>query len=651
MDTDMLTRLAKKPASARIARSFSDFMHDERGAMSIFMLFLFIIMLIVGGIAVDVMRFEMRRVALQQTIDRAVLAAASLTQPSTRDGLPLTPTQIANDWFAKAGLGDELTVDYYAPTVTAINDASLRRVTANASVRSYNFFMHLLNINVLEGPAVSEAAQGVSQIEVMLVLDITGSMGQPAVAGDPKTKIAALRDAASTFVTLVKQNDTQNGVSIGMVPYAAQVNLPVALRQQFTTTNVSSWNFVDNAGVQNPFINCIEVPTSTYTSTALSTTLPMRMAAVADISGGVSTTGNYVSASTYPPQTGQSQRLCTTTPDNPATVGVNESEYNLVVLPTKDGDVIKARIGQLKADGNTSIAVGMRWGTALIDGNDDMRDIYTAIGDPSVAGRPVSNSDVTTRKIIILMTDGSHVSNNHIKDSYKSGPSPIWRGSDGKYAIRFWSAGGSLNSGTLPHQNCSGWSLATTREYFVPHLKRNTVKQKLAAGEAEGEGTGTDTAGACDPKAWKTAPEWTQLDAAGLPVLDAGGNPITIVGQRLDWSEVWRYLRVDYVARQLYMRSNVGGTSSFNTLMNSFRQTYLAAGTMDTLLQQNCTAAKTAGIEIYGIAFAAPTAGATQIRNCATSVQDYYFDAANQDDLLAAFREIATQISELRLTQ
>ena len=618
--------------------------------MGVFALFLFFVMLVTGGIAVDVMRFETRRVALQQTMDRAVLAAASLTQPDN-----LSPKAIAEDWFAKAGLGDELTVDYTAPTVTEKKTKSLRRVTASARVRSYSRFMHLLNVDYLEGPSASEAAQGVSNIEVMLVLDITGSMSSVAATGDTKTKIEALREAATDFVTLVKQNDTKNGVSIGMVPYSSQVNLPLALRQQYNATNVSSWNFVNNVGV--PDINCIEIPTGTYTSTGLSTTLAMPMAAVADISSGVPTTSDYRAASSYVPQIAFGPRVCTTKADNTATAGVNEAEYNFVALPTKDGEAIKAKIGQLTAGGNTSIAVGMRWGTALID--QSARPIYDAlITEPEMAGRPMDNADIDrgkVRKIIILMTDGEHVSNTFVRDAYKSGLSPIWRGTDGKYAIRFWSSGGTLNSGSKPG-NCSGWSIASTRDFFVPHLKANAVRQKVQSTEAEGAGTGTSITGACDPRAWLAPlvtgnPTWPLLNSSGAVVKDASGNVVMVASQRLDWSEVWRFLRVDYVARQLYMRSGVSGTSDFNTLMNAFRATYLSVGTMNMLLQQNCTAAKNQDIEIYGIAFAAPANGQAQISSCATNVTEYYYDATNYDDLMAAFREIATQISDLRLTQ
>lgn len=641
----MLKKADLRPVSAHVARKFSEFRSDERGAIAIFVLLMFVLLVMIGGIAVDVMRFEMRRVAMQQTLDRAVLAASSMTQKIK------TPEQITNEWFAAAGLKDQLTVTYSQPTVTGVANVNKRSATATATVRSYNHFMGLMNVNYLQAPVTAAAAEGISKVEVMLVLDITGSMNDPASANDTKSKITALREAANQFVTVVKGADSKNGVSIGVVPYSSQVNLPVALRQKYNATRVSSWNFIPNQGVPN--INCIEIPTSTYTSTALSTSLAMPMAAVADTQSSISTTSNYLKASDYPPSIAFGNRMCTTKDDDPGTA-VDESTYNQVLLPTKDPAPVKARIDQLTAGGNTSIAIGMRWGTALID--QTARAIYT-MTDSDGTVRPFDNNDATVRKIIVLMTDGEHVANNYIYDAYKTGPSPIWRGTDGNFAISFGAARGPF-TGTLPLNSCSGWTLSNTREFFVPHNKRNSVKQKVKATELEGFGTGADTAGACDPRAWVAPvngnPTWFNYDANGLPIKDAKGNNIVVTSQQLDWSEVWRYMRMEYLIYQMNGRANITNGPSVTTLRNTFRGTYLTAPAMDALLQQNCKAAKDAGIEIYGIAFAAPTNGKTQIQNCAnpdqTSVK-YFYDATDNAALLAAFTTIASDITDLRLTQ
>ena len=165
--------------------------------------------------------------------------------------------------------------------------------------------------------------------------------------------------------------------------------------------------------------------------------------------------------------------------------------------------------------------------------------------------------------------------------------------------------------------------------------------------------------GACDPRAWVAPngsgnPTWQQRDASGNPMLDASNNPIMVTTQRLDWSEVWRFMRMEYVINQMYGRANISGAVSVATLRNTFRGTYLAVSTMNTLLQQNCAAARDAEFEIYGIAFAAPANGKTQIQNC-SSPDDidtkYFFDATNNADLIAAFNTIASDITDLRLTQ
>jgi hypothetical protein len=653
----MMTTPVLTAAYRRASDSVTAFRRDETGSIGIFMVFMFVLMFMFGGIAVDVMRFETRRVALQQTMDRAALAAASLTQ--TGDG-----RAIAQEWFDKTDVAGGLDmVDYDEPTILAVNDAGLRRVTIDSRIRSYNYFIGKFyndgtrDITYLEGPALSEAAQGVSDIEVMLVLDITGSMGDPVVDGEDETKIDALRDAATEFVNIVKGNDSKNGISIGIVPYAAQVNVPVELRQQFSEANVSTWDGTANAGV--PDINCLEFPTSSYATTGFSLGTTVRMAAVADSNSGTTNTSRYVPVADGAPV--PTSRACTTNEEDDETPWV-DAEVNKVLLPTKNIQPVLDKIDRLTANGNTYIAVGMRWATALID--EAAKPIYTAIGDSTVQGRPDTNASTRTRKIIILMTDGSHVTNNYIYDTYKTGLSPIYRGTDGNFAIRYTSGGPATTGGNRPGSNtssnsCSGWQLSnySNRQFFVPHLKRDSVRQKQGS-NPEGQGTGTNTTGACDPRAWIALQSngtlaWPQYDSSGNIVTNGSGQPILIQATRLDWSEVWRYLRVSWVTRQLYMRSGVQNTGDYNTIMGQFRGTYLSSvSTMNSLLQQNCGAARTAGIEIYGIAFAAPESGAAQINGCSSSPKEnYYYNATDSAKLTAAFRMIAIDISELRLTQ
>jgi Flp pilus assembly protein TadG len=628
----------------RVRASMVRFRDDERGSMALIILFTFLAMIMFGGIAVDVMRFETRRVAMQQTLDRAALAAASL--PEVDDLTKVRkPIDVANDWFAKTNLDEGLfMVEYATPVVKTVNIPGKREVTMSASVKSHNFFMGIFSPrNYLEAPTSTKAAQGVANVELILVLDITGSMNE-ASSEPGKTKLEALKAAALSFVDILQENDKANGVSIGIVPYAAQVNMPLALRQQFTgVTNVSAWNGVVGAGVPN--IDCIEIPTSLYTQSALPLNTVMPMSAVADSLPRVDEVSSYSSTSAWSNPAGPSigNRACSTVADNVATPLVNEATANHIMLPTKNLPLVKDKISSLVANGNTNIALGMRWGTALIDEN--ARNIYTAIGDKtkdgSVQGRPDKNGSQKTRKIIVLMTDGEHVRNTHVLDAFKSGPSPIWRGAGSpvRYAIRYWNDGTWHNNNTRPA--CAG-----TNEYFIPHLKRAWVDLNNNKVEDTGE------RGACDPQAWAATPTWP--------------NSGTVTN--LDWSEVWRYLKMTWVVQQLYMRSNVADIpTDINAIMNDMRAIYLTSeNTMDALLKTNCEAARRpvvpvnpgdlpgAGIEVFGIMFDDKPSkrGTDAIKSCvSTSDTTYYYEPKSPADLTAAFNSIATDISDLRLTQ
>ena len=454
------------------------------------------------------------------------------------------------------------------------------------------------------------------------------------------------------------------------MPYSSNVNVPAALRDQFNVTHLSHWDGIANQGV--PDTNCFEIPESTYGATGLSTTDEIPMQAVAQTgasnpgvgvtnpgvnnAGGIN--GGVVAVSAAAPAIpSRNTNSFTCNHGDNFNTGGDEKASNLVTLPSTDIVALKAQITALNPRGTTSIAVGMRWATALID--ETARPIYTALrgSETAMAGRPANNIDAETRKIIVLMTDGTHVASKYIYDAYKTGPSPFYRGADGNMAIEFDDSGVGLTGGVRPGINptgnpansCSGWSLANTivngnvvkRNFFVPHLKQNTVNRRANAAQAEGMGTGLAVTGGCDPRAWITPP--ANVAAAWWP-----GSGVV---RRLDWSEVWRYASVDWVIEKAFMRSNVSSATNYNTVYNTFVGNYLTGtANMDNLLSTNCTAAKNAGVEVFGIVLGNNvTTGPVQ--NCSSPGTGYFYHVTNADDLNSAFEQIAVLISELRLTQ
>ena len=164
-----------------LSRGLSRFAREEDGVMVVLTIYMFLIMLLVAGIGVDMMRFEMERTRLQNTLDRAVLAAADLDQT-------LDPKDVVMDYFDKSGLGDRLTRD----DVEVIKDVGYRNVKARARTTVNTQFMHMTGVDTMVAPASGAAEEEIDNFEVSLVLDISGSMR----FGD---RIGDLRPAARKF--------------------------------------------------------------------------------------------------------------------------------------------------------------------------------------------------------------------------------------------------------------------------------------------------------------------------------------------------------------------------------------------------------------------------------------------------------------------
>jgi Flp pilus assembly protein TadG len=396
------------------------FRRDEDGSMVIFSLFLLLVMLIVGGMAIDLMRFEAARTRLQSTLDRSVLAAADLDQ--ARDA-----EDVVEDWFDKAGLLDRLT------GITVTETINSRSVGATASMDVDMIFLRMLGMDSLAAPAAGRAIESVSDIEVMLVLDVSGSMAS-------NNRLVNLKAAANEFVGTILANDRDERISVGIVPFNGQVNLGPVLRAQF--------NAIDNHGVAD--VNCIDLPASVYSQLPMSRTLPMPMTAHADTFSSTTRSTSYVTVASNAPV--NTNRWCP------------PSTANVVRLPTSSINALRAHINGLTAVGATSINAGMRWGMALLDpASQPLFDTLIAAGriPAAFAGRPFAYDREDTLKVVVLMTDGEHFAEERVNAGYRVGNSPIFRANgDGNLSIFHASRVDSSSATTL----------CNSRPFWVPHL-------------------------------------------------------------------------------------------------------------------------------------------------------------------------------------
>ena len=549
------------------------FAREEDGSFIIFGLFIFVLMLMIGGLAVDLMRYETHRARLQATLDRAVLAAASMSQP-------LPPKQVVIDYFEKAGLGGLITED----DITVEDFTTYRRVSADVEMVVDSTFLNLMGIENLTAPGYGAAEESATQTEISLVLDVSGSMSWSSASGNSKNY--ELRQAAKQFVNIL-QCDPSDGtattdctvevgkVSISLIPYSEQVLAgedlldalpdPVAVTAEHSSSSCVHWEEED------------------FEDTGFDLT---------ELSIPVQRTGHF--------------DPWRDTWSTPSSWTCKRESWRAIMPFGVSHAALRTRIDQLGASGNTSIDIGMKWGTLLLDPSlQTTLDTLITNGtvDATFGDRPFSYDERGISKVVVLMTDGENTSQHYLWDENREGGSPIWYNED-------------------EHE------YSVYRPSYDQYLRVDTGEYlDEPYGENVG-GTITDYRQVryCSGRRWwrRCWYEWEEVTTTTPP---DPGNARRLSFQEL-WAEHWTWDRYDQ-----YSWLDAG--SSYGT------------STKDDRLQDICTAAKDAGITIFTVGFETSNRSNDVMEACASSPA-HHFDV-DGTDLTDAFAAIAREISKLRL--
>ncbi len=467
--------MKRKEIAVRLAqREIDRFGRDESGVATIFACFMIMMMVLVGGIGVDLMHNEMERTRLQNTLDRAVLAAADLDQT-------LSAADVVRDYFEKSGF------DGQPGQVTVDQGLNYRIVQAKAKTDHDTQFMHLMGVPELSAPAIGTAEERISNVEVSLVVDISGSMRW-------NSKIDNLRTAANEFVDQLIKEETEDLISISLIPYSEHVNAGQHL-----------FNALPAKNHRHNYSFCVEFPDTDFSSAGLT-------------NGHVydqmqhfqwyNSDSNAVDNTTCPRRTYEWIQP------------LSQSELDLTT-----------QINQLQPRAQTSIFLGLKWASALLDPSTRSM-VSTLVNngeiDSAFAGRPADYNDPETLKTIVVMTDGKNTQSYRIEN----------------------------------------WAYDSNSEYVH----------------------------------WKNYNFWYYLN---------------------------RYVYSGY--HHYYYESK-----------------YTAAAG-DSLTDSICTAAKAQGVVIWGVGFEVDDHGASVLRDCASSPAHFF--RVEGVEITEAFKSIASQINQLRLTQ
>lgn len=399
----------------------ASFLADRRGNVAMVFGIAFIPILVAGGTGVDLARAFIVQQRLSHALDAAALAVGHSLEKSEPELKALAQSYFdANYPTPRLGVPGALTI--------AVNGDV---VTISASAQVDTAIMRIAGYQTLDVNASSQVTRKLTGLEVVMVLDNTGSMSSNG-------KINALKTAAKDLVNILFGEETNpQYLKIGLVPFSAAVNIGTGyLNSGWIDKNgissVNGLNFSNgkkamdayNALSNRSWNGCVEArpipmdiddtaPTSTNGNTLwVPYFAPDEPDSSVANNYGYSYSNNYL-ADVSTSNTLQTRQAYFSKYTNKSVSGdgpwKNCQTQPLTPLTNNKQTLLDA-IEAMDTNGNTNIGIGLSWGWRVISPT-----------EPFTEG--VAYDDKKYRKAIILLTDGDNVigsASNHNKSTYGS---------------------------------------------------------------------------------------------------------------------------------------------------------------------------------------------------------------------------------------
>jgi Flp pilus assembly protein TadG len=195
----------------------TSFLPSEHGTISIIFGAAIIAMVGFVGLSIDVGRSIDAHTKAAAALDSAALAAtrAVFSGNKSVDEIETLAAEFFENNLKSAG---DLGADY--SDFTADVNTDTKTVKVKTTVHVPTTFGHIFGVSKVSFAVTARATFNVQDIELSLVLDVTGSMCQPC------SKMAALKDASKELIdALMPENGGASEVKIALAPYSAAVNV------------------------------------------------------------------------------------------------------------------------------------------------------------------------------------------------------------------------------------------------------------------------------------------------------------------------------------------------------------------------------------------------------------------------------------------
>ncbi|MEE3651083.1 MULTISPECIES: TadE/TadG family type IV pilus assembly protein [unclassified Brenneria] len=585
-------------------------LHEQRGAVTVTYLLCFPVILFMLLGSIDFIRYSLAQGKLQNALDAAAISAGRNLEKFT----PEVGSDHETRWRADAAgyfhsnmpqgfLGsrippESLKIDY------ATGNTGQGAIGAQLVQMSASGTLPLLTTGMMERTSfnlsvANEAVRRRGDLEMVLALDNTGSMGQ----GNPK-KIDALKAASKNLVASLLQ-DSRNGdsdVAIGIVPFADTVYVgrdkahwlsPSAQKSPYIASNIN-WagclvepyvgdTFAAEPGLPGRFEPLITVATLSAPDNHLITTAQLKARYERQRNGGKAVAEYRIFPAFAPQITGprsiradidSNGNIVPQFAFNPDYIQKNVRHDNCpssreMLFLTDNKAALEQKIGDMVDDGRTIIPLGLLWSWRMLEPG-----WRSGWGD----GQKPRDKSINLDKAVVLLTDG----NNQLDAGVTiDGEKDIAV----EYAVHF--------KYQVRKDGNSAWSEAEDDSYSAYIEKLNDDNHLLSSYK------------------YANSVDFTSLRVGSIAEIRSGGTAIQPYGEKMD-----------------------------NAAMNKLTATL-------------CTRMKQEGIKIYTVVLGDSVSEATKtlMQNCSSGAGGYYFDASNVNHLSAAFASIANSRTELRLSK
>jgi Flp pilus assembly protein TadG len=366
------------------------FWRDRRGVVMPMIALGIFTLIVAAGAGIDMGRTQLVQSRLSSALDNAGLAAAASV--STTD-ISSEANKYFNANFPSGYMGASV-----GALIVSINaDNSVISLSVSASVPTT--IMKIAGINSLPITVQSEITRANKGLELVLVMDNTGSMTQSAGGG--VSKISAAKTAATNLVNILYGSNTAlPNLWIGLVPFTQSVNVGTS-HSSWTATTSFNWGTTSWAGCVESRSNGSSTPQYDITDDIPSTRIFPKYYAPDD------SNNNWITTTTVHGHTTTSYNISSSQGPNvncPQTITpINNSKTTLLNA-----------INAMRTGGNTHIDLGLAWGWRLL--SPKWRGLWG--GSMDTNNLPLDYNTQLMNKAIVLMTDGDNTISNGVYSAY-----------------------------------------------------------------------------------------------------------------------------------------------------------------------------------------------------------------------------------------